>query len=372
MQTTPIGLYIHVPFCDGKCPYCDFFSMRGTEEIMDEYTNSIIYHIKQYKKEYPWLQADTLYFGGGTPSLLGSARLCKILDAAGQAFGLKNAEITIEANPDRNLKKFFREVKQAGANRISLGLQSADRQELHLLGRKHTAQDAARAVEDAHTAGIDNVSLDLMLAVPGQTPESLRNSIQFCLNAGVTHLSAYLLRVEEHTAFWQRRQSLSLPDEEQAAQLYETACAEIERGGLQQYEISNFAQPGKESRHNLKYWDLQPYLGLGPAAHSFFQGKRFYWPRSLRDFLRGTSPLPEEDAKIPAGSFREYAMLRLRLTQGLTEQDCQKRYRTGIPDNLRRTAKKYEAAGLTEVTADSVRLTAKGFLVSNALLAEML
>ena len=201
---------------------------------------------------------------------------------------------------------------------------------------------------------------------------SLRNSIRFCLNTGVTHLSAYLLRIEEHTTFWQQRQSLSLPDEEQAAQLYETACVEIERGGLHQYEISNFAQPGKESRHNLKYWNLQPYLGLGPAAHSFFQGKRFYWPRSLRGFLEDKLPLPEEDTEIPAGSFQEYAMLRLRLTQGLTEKGCQSRYRVGIPEKLRRTAEKYEAAGLTEVTPDGIRLTTKGFLVSNALLAEML
>lgn len=369
---TPIGLYIHVPFCDGKCPYCDFFSMHGNAETMDKYTNSIISKIKKYKLEYPEMQADTLYFGGGTPNLLGAERLCSILTAAKEAFGLKNAEITVEANPDRNLRDFFRQVKQEGVNRVSLGLQSANTKELCTLGRRHTAKDAARAVEDAHAAGIENVSLDLMLAVPGQTRDSLRESIRFCLNVGVTHLSAYLLRVEEHTAFWSKRQNLCLPNEEQAAELYEMTCSELESGGLSQYEISNFAKPGKESRHNLKYWNLQPYLGLGPAAHSFFNGKRSYWPRSLQGFLNGEEPLPEEDSDIPAGSFTEYAMLRLRLTAGLTETECHEHFGCGIPEHLRKTAEHYEQAGLTVVSPECVRFTPKGFLVSNALLAEML
>ena len=368
----PIGLYIHVPFCDGKCPYCDFFSMSGTAESMDNYTKGIIIAIKKYKMEFPGLQADTLYFGGGTPSLLGAERLCRILTAAQENFSLKNAEITMEANPDKSLKELFRQVKQAGVNRVSLGLQSADDAELRVLGRRHTAAEAAQAVQDAHAAGIDNVSLDLMLAVPGQTEASLQNSIAFCLNAGVTHLSAYLLRVEEHTAFWQQRQVLCLPDEDEAAALYETACEQLEAGGLQQYEISNFALPGMESRHNLKYWELKPYLGLGPAAHSYFCGKRFYWPRSLKGFLDGEAPLPETDEEIPAGSFTEYAMLRLRLTAGLTEVECQKQFQHGIPAEMRQIAEKYTVAGLTEVTREYIRFTRKGFLVSNALLAEML
>lgn len=368
----PVGLYIHVPFCDGKCPYCDFFSLRGSEKTMDEYTECIIRELKKYKKEYPALQADTLYFGGGTPSLLGARRLCRILTVAKEAFGLENAEITLEANPDKSLKELFGQVRQAGVNRISLGLQSADERELHTLGRQHTAQQAAQAVADARDAGIAKVSLDLMLAVPGQTRQSLRNSIRFCLEAGVTHLSAYLLRVEEHTAFWQQRQTLCLPDEEESARLYESACAQLEAGGLRQYEISNFAVPGCESRHNLKYWNLQPYLGFGPAAHSYFLGRRFYRTRSLRAFLNGEEPLPETDEEIPAGSFTEYAMLRLRLTEGLTEAGCRACFGSGIPEEVRRAARRYEAAGLTRTGPAGIQLTTQGFLVSSALLAELL
>ncbi|ARP49514.1 radical SAM family heme chaperone HemW [Caproicibacterium lactatifermentans] len=368
----PVGLYIHVPFCSGKCPYCDFFSLRGDDRTMNLYTNRIIEEIKKYKLEYPDMTADTLYFGGGTPSLLGAERLCRILTAARQAFGLENAEITLEANPDGELQPLFEQVHAAGVNRVSLGLQSADERELRLLGRQHTAQDAARAVEDAHRAGIANVSLDLMLAVPGQTAETLQKSVQFCLQAGVTHLSMYLLRIEPHTAYWQRREQMDLPDDDKAAELYEKACSLAEKGGLRQYEISNFARPGQESRHNLKYWDLAPYLGLGPAAHSYFGGKRFYWPRSLRGFLAGEAPLPEEDAEIPAGSFAEYAMLRLRLTAGLREADCRKRFGHGIPDAMRRTAQRYVPAGLTQVSPESLRLTRRGFLVSNPLLADLL
>lgn len=368
----PVGLYIHVPFCDGKCPYCDFFSLRGNEESMDEYTNCIIEYIKKYKMEYSELKADTLYFGGGTPSLLGAQRLCRILKAAQEAFGLdESSEVTLEANPGRDLRELFKQVQAAGVNRVSLGLQSANPSELRLLGRRHTAADAAQAAADAHAAGISNVSLDLMLATPGQTEQSLQNSVHFCLDAGVTHLSAYLLRVEEHTAFWQRRSELCLPDEEQSAALYLEACQLAEAGGLMQYEISNFAVPGRESRHNLKYWNLSPYLGLGPAAHSYLFDRRFYWERSLRGFLAGDAPLPEEDEIIPAGSFAEYAMLRLRLTEGLTEEGCQAHFACGIPSALRRKAQRYAAAGLTRISPQSVALTRQGFLVSNALLGEL-
>ncbi|MCH3973018.1 MAG: radical SAM family heme chaperone HemW [Oscillospiraceae bacterium] len=368
----PIGLYIHVPFCDGKCPYCDFFSLRGSGSSMDSYTNCIISHLKKYRMEYQNLRADTLYFGGGTPSLLGEARLCRIIEEARRDFGLEDAEITLEANPGKALYPLFKAVHAVGVNRVSLGLQSADAQELALLGRQHTAADAARAAEDAHRAGIDNVSLDLMLAVPGQTEQTLQKSVRFCESCGVTHLSMYLLRVEEHTAFWQRRQELALPDDDRAAELYLAACALAEQGGLAQYEISNFARLGYESRHNLKYWNLEPYLGLGPAAHSYLFGRRFYWPRSLRGFLAGSPPLPEEDAQISAGSFAEYAMLRLRLTAGLSETACRRLFGHGIPAKMRETARRYVPAGLAELSPQRLRLTRRGFLVSTPLLEELL
>lgn len=368
---TPIGLYIHVPFCDGKCPYCDFYSMRATEMLLDQYTDGIIQKFNDYKSENPELRMDTVYFGGGTPTLLGGARLRRILEALRPSV-MPEAEITVEGNPGGELDELFREVHAGGVNRVSLGLQSADTDVLRALGRRHTAGDAARAVEAAHRAGIQNVSLDLMLAVPGQDAAALRRSVDFCARVGATHVSAYLLKIEPHTRFWQERGSLDLPDDDTAADLYLEACRALEEAGYGQYEISNFCRPGFASRHNLKYWDQKPYLGLGPAAHSYYGGKRFSWPRSLRKFLSGEPPLPESDEGCPTGSFAEYAMLRLRLTEGLTRAGCRERFGHDIPAPLEAAAKRYAQAGLTAVTPQGVRLTRKGFLVSNALLVELI
>lgn len=363
----PFGLYIHVPFCDGKCPYCDFFSLRGTEAMMDEYTESIIGKIKFWSEE-TGRSADTLYFGGGTPSLLGGKRIARITEAARSVFGLENAEITVEANPGGDLSDFFREAAAAGVNRVSLGLQSADENELRLLGRRHTADDAARAAEAAHRAGIENLSLDLMLAVQGQTEESLARSVSFCRKLGAKHVSAYLLILEPHTLYWKQKDTLNLPSEDGAAELYLAACGELETLGYRQYEISNFAEPGFESRHNTKYWHCEEYLGLGPSAHSFLDGKRFHYARSLAGFLRGEEP--EQDGT--GGGFEEFAMLRLRLTEGLTDEACLARFGTPIPERIKKAARRYEAGGLTVCEKGGFHFTPKGFLVSNMLTAEIL
>lgn len=363
----PFGLYIHVPFCDGKCPYCDFYSMRGSEERMDEYTSSIIDKINTYGNSIN-RRADTLYFGGGTPSLLGAKRLAALIAAARESFGLADAEITLEANPAEDLSAFLQEVHNAGANRLSIGLQSSDEEELRLLGRRHTAVQAKKAVRDAQKAGFSNLSLDLMLGIQNQTRESLLRSIEFCAESGVQHISAYLLKIEPHTAYYKNREQLRVPGEDEASDLYLFACEELERRGFLQYEISNFSKPGYESRHNLKYWHCEEYLGLGPAAHSFMDGKRFYYDRNLSAFLRGCDPVQDG----AGGDFEEYAMLAMRLTEGLAEQDCRKRFGHGIPAHVMQAAGKYESGGLTVCTGSGFRFTRKGFLVSNTLIAELL
>lgn len=362
-----IGIYIHVPFCDGKCPYCDFYSLHGTDELMDNYTNSVIEHIKYYSGILDRC-ADTLYFGGGTPNLLGAKRLIKILEAVQKYFGLNDAEITVEANPGGDLSDFFCEIRAAGINRLSLGLQSANDDELLLLGRKHNAKQAAKTVVDAQTAGFDNISLDLMLAVQNQTAESLSHSIEVCSKLNVQHISAYLLTVEPRTAYGKNRAALRLPDEDTATALYLRACGELEKHGFRQYEISNFAKSGRESRHNLKYWHCEEYLGLGPAAHSFIDGKRFHFERSIGAFIRGEPPVKDGGG----GDFEEFAMLALRLTEGLTDKNCRARFDRPVPDRLKRAAKLYENGGFTVCTPDSFYFTPKGFLVSNTLTAEIL
>jgi oxygen-independent coproporphyrinogen III oxidase len=362
-----IGLYIHVPFCDGKCPYCDFYSIHGTQERMDDYTECIIRQLI-YKSEQYKCEADTLYFGGGTPSLLGAKRIIRIVETARSCYGLENAEITVEANPGQELSDFFREIRAVGVNRLSLGMQSAQEEELRLLGRRHTAEQAERCVEQARAAGFENISLDLMLAIQGQTEESLRRSIQFCARAGAEHVSAYLLKIEPGTAYFKNRSNLRIPDEDTAAALYLLACEELENSGYRQYEISNFAKDGYQSRHNLKYWHCEEYLGFGPAAHSFYRGKRFSVPKSIGAFLRNEPPVPEGDG----GSFEEFAMLALRLTEGLTDVRCEERFGYPVPQRIKSAAQRYQSAGLTECTADGFHFTPRGFLVSNALTAEII
>lgn len=309
-----------------------------------------------------------MYFGGGTPSLLGAERICRIVEAARRAFGLENAEITVEANPGDDLSEFFRDVRAAGVNRLSLGLQSADEKELELLGRRHTAVQAAHCISQAQSAGLDNISLDLMLAVQGQTEESLRRSVEFCARAGARHVSAYLLKIEPGTAYYKNRETLRLPDEDEAANLYLLACEELERYGFHQYEISNFAKDGCKSRHNLKYWRCEEYLGFGPAAHSFYNEKRFYRKRSIGAFLKGEMALPEG----PGGDFEEFAMLAMRLTEGLTDARCLERFGHPIPSRMKAAARRYQSAGLTVCGENGFSLTPRGFLVSNLLIEEIL
>ena len=362
-----LGLYVHVPFCDGKCPYCDFYSLRGSEERMSEYTDSVIGHIQTYASELN-RRADTLYFGGGTPNLLGAQRLSALIAAAREGFALENAEITVEVNPAEDLSGFLKELHAAGANRLSIGLQSANEDELQLLGRRHTALQAAQAVRDAQNAGFGNISLDLMLSIQNQTKESLLKSIEFCAEENIQHVSAYLLKIEPHTAYYKHREELHVPDDDAASELYLFACRELEKHGFMQYEISNFAKPGFESQHNLKYWHCEEYLGIGPAAHSFVDGRRFYYNRSIGEFVGGGSPVQDGTG----GDFEEYAMLALRLTEGITDENCRARFNFGIPDSVRKVADKYEKIGLTASTPGGFRLTKKGFLVSNTLLAELL
>ena len=362
-----IGLYIHIPFCDGKCPYCDFYSLHGNEKLMDDYTDAVIRSLYAYRDTLH-RTADTLYFGGGTPNLIGAKRLTAIVAAAKECFGLQNAEITVEVNPARELDRFFEEIHKAGVNRLSIGLQSANDDELKLLGRRHTAEQAGEAVAAAQRAGFCNISLDLMLAIQGQTQQSLLRSIQFCANQNIQHVSAYLLKIEPGTNYYRKQDNLILPNEDETGQLYLYAVQELAKCGFTQYEISNFAQQGGESRHNLKYWHDEEYLGIGPAAHSFVNGKRFYYSRDIQAFLDGAEPTQDGTG----GNFEEYAMLALRLNEGLTNTACKNKFGKPIPAELVDRAKKYETIGLTICDVNGIRFTPKGFLVSNTLIGEIL
>lgn len=355
-----IGIYIHIPFCDGKCPYCDFYSKLPRDSEVESYVAAVKKRIYDFSKIYN-RRVDTVYFGGGTPNLIGGEKLAEILLSLKNSFDVEErAEITVEANPNSVNSEFFFAIRSAGFNRLSMGLQSANEDELKLLGRKHSAEDVVNAVRMARGAGFDNISLDLMMGLPGQTESKLKSSVDFCSALSVEHISSYILKVEERTAFY--KQALILPDDDAVSDLYLFAVDELAKLGYNQYEISNFSKPGFESKHNMKYWRCEEYLGIGPAAHSFMQGERFYFDRNIKAFIDGCKPIDDGIG----GGFDELVMLRLRLAEGLSRADCET-YGMGLFDAILKKTKKIPCDCI-KVTENNISLTAKGFLISNSII----
>jgi oxygen-independent coproporphyrinogen-3 oxidase len=364
-----LGIYVHVPFCDGgKCPYCDFYSVPLREDLAQAYIKSSETVIGSYAAKAQGRIVDTVYFGGGTPSLL-KGGLAQLLTAVKANFEVApDAEITVEANPAAELMETFSLLRAAGFNRLSLGMQSAHTDELSFLGRRHTPQDAVRAVRDAKAAGFENISLDLMIATPQQTEKSLISSIDFAASLEPAHLSAYLLKIEPGTYFHDIRETLRLPDNDAQAEFYMIACEEIESKAFLQYEISNFAKAGKESKHNLKYWNCDEYIGFGPGAHSFFDGRRFYYESSLDQFIGGAQVIDDGQG----GSLEEYIMLRLRLNEGLSVKELKQRYGIGLEIFNGSVISSLLKAGYIDIDENFIRLTRKGFLTSNSVISTLL
>ena len=312
-------------------------------------------------------KAETLYLGGGTPSLIGGENIALIVRKAKELFGVYG-EITVECNPSATEKGFFETVAKAGVNRISLGMQSAVTAERQKLGRSADRERISECIREARDAGIDNITLDVMLGVPLQTQESLKETIAFCLETGVPHISAYMLKLEEGTYYYNNAEKLSLPDEDATADMYLLLSEELEKNGFCHYEISNFAKEGFEGKHNLKYWNAEEYLGIGPSAHSFLDGKRFYYPRDFEYFSCGKPPI--EDGT--GGDEEEYVMLRLRLKEGLKFADYYERYNKEIAKQMKAKAELFAKQGFMKVTEDSISLTREGFLLSNTIISELI
>ncbi len=363
-----LGIYIHIPFCTKKCPYCDFYSVPFIDDTAERYTSALLTAISSCKGQN--LAADTVYFGGGTPNLLGSARIEKILSAIKGAFDLSgNSEITMEANPETFCTQDISAFSAAGVNRLSLGLQSANLNELLYLGRTHTPEQVLACIEKASAAGILNISLDLMLGIEGQTKESLLSSIEFCKNAGASHISAYLLKIEPNTPFYKKQSLLNLPDEDESAELYEFACATLSERGYEQYEISNFAKNGSISHHNTKYWLCEEYIGLGAAAHGFYKGERYYYECSIEGFIKNPLKAVSDGA---GGSADEALMLSLRLSKGIDIKDFEVRYSLSFSPDFHKTVERFVKAGLMQKTQNRISITPKGFLVSNSIIGKLI
>lgn len=356
------GLYIHIPFCASKCAYCDFYSFKPQGEIIDQYLSATLRELDKYKG----YKVSTLYIGGGTPSLIGEERLEFLLGEISNRFG-SFEEATIEANPADNLLEFFKTAKKGGINRVSLGVQSANIDELALLSRRHTNDDVLRAVADCKAAGITNISLDLMLGIPNQTEQSLKKSIDFLCELEPKHISAYILKLEKGTPLFKAKDTLNLPDEDEVSDLYLTAVQLLQERGYNQYEISNFAKNGCESKHNLLYWQGNEYIGVGASAHGYLNGKRYFYPRDINAFLGGVSPTFDGEG----GSLEEYLMLRLRLSNGVNYNSLQKRFNLSC-NGIKNTAQGLAKHGLITATEQGFALTPKGFLVSNSVILEII
>lgn len=359
------GLYLHIPFCASKCRYCDFYSYPPSVDELDAYTDALCRTLADWGAEAEGEIFDTVYLGGGTPSLLGADRLARILRTAQEHFALApDTEITVECNPDSMTDELLAGLKTAGANRLSVGIQSAHDDELKMLGRRHTFAQAVDAVHRAQAHGFDNLSLDLMYGLPGQTAEKFLQSVDALLALQPAHLSCYGLKLEPNTPMG--RENPTLPDDDAQADLYLELCRTLSEQGFEHYEISNWARPGKRSRHNSKYWDLTPYLGLGPGAHALWRGKRWAYPRDTAAFLAGCDPVPEEETPdFPA--WAEYLMITLRTADGVNAAAFTAHFGMDFTPYAKRL-RQLSASGLTHETAHGWALTEEGFLVSNAVI----
>ena len=363
-MTSSTGIYIHVPFCGKKCSYCDFYSVCYSGQQAELYVQAVVRNLRHYGEKS--LTADTVYFGGGTPSLLSGEQISRIMAAIRENFALSgDAEVTLEANPVTLSPRRIEELLSAGVNRLSIGVQSMNDAELRYLGRLHSAERAEKAVLDAFETGFRNISCDLMLALPGQSEELLKQSIDRLCDLPIQHVSAYILKVEEGTPFDCDEVRSALPDEEKVSQLYLLAVSELDRHGYQQYEVSNFSIPGYESRHNCKYWRCEPYYGIGPAAHSCHDGKRFAVPPDL-DAFTNAALQPETVTEPDAETDSERIMLMLRLQDGIAPSDF-----PACADTLMRRAKPLLGTYLSN-TDGRLRMTAEGWLVSNTILTHLL
>ena len=373
----PLGLYIHIPFCKSKCIYCDFYSLPRAEDRMDRYVSALCRQLAEIAQRTTAHTVDSVYLGGGTPSWLGEKRLRHILKTVKKHYHLsRDAEITLEANPDSAGDwRALRSLRRAGMNRLSLGVQSADDGLLRTLGRPHTFAQAEEAAAAARRARIRNLSLDLIYGLPGQDLTGWKDTLERAAALEPEHLSCYGLKVEEGTPLWDMQEKMDLPDDDAQADMYLWTVERLRALGYEQYEISNFARPGRASRHNMKYWTLCEYAGFGPGAHSDLGDVRYAYLPSLDTYCAGVeagvSVLESSEHIPPRERDIEYVMLGLRLTQGISRQEFENRYRLPFAP-IQSVLERFRATGHAALVGGRWRLTPEGFLVSNQIIGQAL
>ncbi len=373
-----LGLYLHVPFCLQKCNYCDFCSAPASEQTRATYVAALCAHLAAVAPTARDYTVDTVYLGGGTPTLLSTAHFSQILDTVRAHFTLlPEAEITAECNPVTGAEALFEAMREAGINRLSIGLQSIHEKELKLLGRLHSFADFQSTFAAARRAGFENISADLMFGIPAQSVESFKETLETVCALSPQHISAYGLRVEDDTPFGRMRDTLPLPSEDEEAEMAELVATFLPAHGYRRYEISNYAKAGCESRHNLRYWLGEEYLGFGPAAHSFFGGVRFETPADTKAYMAavGKGDFPTLfTARHTVGGVEardEYVMLRMRLAEGVNKADFSHRFGTSF-GKCYGDLTQLTHGGFLENDDTRVAFTARGMQVSNTILSQWL
>lgn len=379
MNDKSLGLYLHFPYCRSKCAYCDFYSITGCENF-DRYAEALALHMEDYARELQGRKVDTVFFGGGTPSLLPKHNLRNLFDSLFSNLDVTDdAEITMEANPATLDAAGLKRLAAQGVNRLSIGLQSACNNELAALSRIHTFEDFEQTYQLARKAKFDNINIDLMYGIPQQTAQSFKISLNAVCELHPEHISLYGLKIEPETPFGKMQDKLELPGEDDEYAMYEYAVDTLESYGYRQYEISNFALPGYECRHNLKYWNCEEYLGLGPSAHSYLNGCRFSFVRDVEQYIlalqredSGVNIIDEYYEVSEKERLGEYVMLRLRLNDGLDTADFARRFGRDFERMYGKYLRVYVENGFMQKQDSRYSFTTKGRYVSNYILSTML
>ena len=374
-----LGLYIHIPFCIKKCAYCDFLSWSGDKDQKEEYVRDLEQEIRSYKTFAADYQVSTVYFGGGTPSILETGQIERIMEALCQTFRIeKKAEITLEMNPGTAHKEKLDLYRQLGINRLSIGIQSVKNENLKLLGRIHTYEDFLESYHMAREAGFDNISGDLISSLPGQTLEEWKEELKILIRTPLEHLSVYQLIIEEGTEFYERygEHEELLPDEETSREIYLWTGEYLENQGFRQYEISNYARAGKESRHNLRYWGRKDYLGLGLGAASMIRNMRMSNTRDWEKYRTGCRDprkiREEVEFLEEPRQIEEFMFLGLRKTRGVSRKEFRRTFGKDLDLIYEKTLKKYLENGMLQESGDRIFLSEEGILLSNQIFADFL
>ncbi|MCL2829037.1 MAG: radical SAM family heme chaperone HemW [Oscillospiraceae bacterium] len=376
MTSKRIGIYIHIPFCASKCAYCDFYSLAGCEDQMPKFHQALVRQMRESAPTLAGYYVDTIYFGGGTPSYYGIRRIVGLFNTLKDYYKiLLDAEVTVEINPDSISLKDLKWMRKEGITRLSIGVQTADDGLGKSLGRRHVFADVERTVEQARQAGFDNISLDLIYGLPSQSKADWADTINRVMALRPEHVSCYGLRIEEGTPLYIYKDSPAIPTEDEQADMYLYTVDTLRNLGYRQYEISNFTLPGKESRHNLKYWNREEYVGFGPSAHSYIGNMRYSYVRGVQAYLAGLAgqqSILESRDEIPKSEQAvEYLMLGLRTTRGITGDEYYRIYQSNFAP-IEALLLSYEKNGWAYRINGRWSLTPTGFLLSNQLISDIL